>query len=139
MLRSWRLGAATAVLTLAVGIGTASSMYALVRMALASTSPEVADLPALGRIYASSRALGVERAQLTLKDVDLLASASSFEAVGAYTSDSAEMTAGAEPVRFPSGRCPKDFFPRCGRARLLDGCPRKPKCVRGRPLPSSAT
>jgi hypothetical protein len=84
MLRSWRLGAVAAVLTLAVGIGTASSMYALVRMALASTIPDVDDLPALGRIYASSRGLGVERAQLTLQDVELLASASSFEAVGAY-------------------------------------------------------
>jgi len=91
MLRSWRFGAVAAVLTLAVGIGTASSMYALVRMALSSTIPDVEDLPSLGRIYASSRALGVERAQLTLKDVDVLASSSSFESVGAYSPDSAEM------------------------------------------------
>ena len=84
-LRSWRLGAVAAVLTLAIGIGTATSMFALVRMTLTSTIPDVEDLPALGRIYASSRTLGVERAFLTLKDVDLLATASSFDSVGAYT------------------------------------------------------
>lgn len=110
MLRSCRFGAAAAVLTLATGIGTASSMYALVRLALASTIPDVEDLPSLGRIYASSRALGVERAQLTLKDVDLLASSSSFESVGAYTSGESELTAGGEPVTVSVGEVSEGFF-----------------------------
>ena len=57
-LRSWRFGAVVAVLTLAVGIGTATSMYALVRTALSSTIPDIDDLPSLGRIYASSRTSG---------------------------------------------------------------------------------
>ena len=69
MLRSWRFGAVTAVLTLAIGIGTASCMYALVRMALASTIPDVEDLPSLGRIYASSRGLARERAPVRLEVV----------------------------------------------------------------------
>ncbi len=134
MLRSWRLGAVAAVLTLAVGIGTASSMYALVRMALASTIPDVDDLPALGRIYASSRGLGVERAQLTLQDVELLASASSFEAVGAYTSDSAEMTAGAEPVTISIGEVSEGFFPAM-RARAAAGrLPSKAEMRQGAPV-----
>ena len=110
MLRSWRFGAAAAVLTLAVGIGTASSMYALVRMAVASTIPDVEDLPALGRIYASSRALGVERAQLTLKDADVLAVSSAFEAVGAYSSDESEMAAGGEPVTISAAEVSEGFF-----------------------------
>jgi putative ABC transport system permease protein len=110
MLRSWRFGAAAAVLTLAIGIGTASSMYALVRMALASTIPDVEDLPSLGRIYASSRSLGVERAQLTLKDADVLAASASFESVGAYSSDESEMTAGGEPVTISTGEVSEGFF-----------------------------
>jgi predicted permease len=110
MLRSWRFGAVAAVLTLAIGIGTASSMYALVRMALASTIPDVEDLPSLGRIYASSRTLGVERAQLTLKDADVLAASSSFESVGAYSSDESEMTAGGEPVSISAGEVSEGFF-----------------------------
>ena len=57
-LRAWRFGAFVAVLTLAVGIGTATSMYALVRVALSSTIPDIEDLPPLGRIYASSRSAG---------------------------------------------------------------------------------
>lgn len=110
MLRSWRFGAAAAVVTLAIGIGTASSMYALVRMALASTIPDVEDLPSLGRIYASSRSLGVERAQLTRKDAELLASSSSFESVGAYASDDTEMQAGGEPVTVSTGEVSEAFF-----------------------------
>lgn len=111
-LRSWPFGAVTAGLTLAIGIGTATSMYGLVRMALASTMPDVEDMPALGRIYASSRTLGVERSQLTLKDVNLLATASSFESVGAYTSDGdSEMTTGDQPVAISLGQVSAGFFP----------------------------
>ncbi len=119
-LRSWRFGAAAAVLTLAVGIGTASSMYALVRIALASTMPDVEDLPSLARIYASSRSLGIERSQLTLKDADLLASSSSFESVGAYSSDESEMTAGGRPVTIGLGEVSEGFFPTM-RARAAAG------------------
>lgn len=111
-LRSWPFGAVTAGLTLGIGIGTATSMYGLVRMALASTMPDVEDMPALGRIYASSRTLGVERAQLTFKDVNLLATASSFESVGAYTSDGdSEMTTGDQPVTISLGQVSAGFFP----------------------------
>jgi predicted permease len=120
MLRSWRFGAAAAVLTLAIGIGTASSMYALLRLALASTVPDVEDLPSLGRIYASSRALGIERAPLTLKDADTLASSSTFEAVGAYSSDDSEMTAGGEPVPVSTGEVSDGFFAAM-RARAIAG------------------
>ncbi len=134
MLRSWRFGAVAAVLTLAVGIGTASSMYALVRMALASTMPDVEDLPSLGRIYASSRALGVERAQLTVADIDLLASSTSFESVGAYSSDESEMAAGDEPVTISVGEISDGFFPAM-RARPAAGrLPSRDEMRRGVPV-----
>lgn len=119
-LRSWRFGAVTATLTLAVGIGTATSMYALVRTALSSTIPDVEDLPALGRIYASSRTLGVERSQLTVKDVDVLAKAASFESVGAYLSDDSELIAGDQPVSISLGQVSAGFFPAM-RARAAIG------------------
>ena len=122
-LRSWRFGALAAVLTLAIGIGTATSMYALVRIALSSTIPDAEDLPTLGRIYASSRALGVERAQLTAKDIDLLATASSFDSVGAYAAGEIEMTAGGEPVTVSLGEVSAGFFgvmrARAATGRLL--------------------
>ena len=97
-LKSWRLGAAAAVVTLAIGIGTASSMYALMRVSLSHTIPDIDDLPALGRLYASSRSLGAERVQLTVKDLDLVATAASFESVGAYTSRDRDITILGQPV-----------------------------------------
>ena len=109
-LRSWRFGAGAATLTLAIGIGTATSMYALVRMALSSTIPDVQDLPALGRIYASSRTLGIERSPLTLKDGDLLATASSFESIGAYATDDSEITTGDQPTAIALGQVSSGFF-----------------------------
>jgi len=74
--------------------------------------PDVEDLPSLGRIYASSRALAVERSPLTLKDVTLLAAASSFDSVGAYISGSdEEMTIGGEPVSISLEQVSAGFFP----------------------------
>ncbi len=119
-LRSWRFGAIAAVLTLAIGIGTATSMFALVRMALTSTIPDVDDLPSLGRIYASSRTLGIERSQLTLAALDLLGTASSFESVGAYASEESEITTGAEHVAISLGQVSAGFFPAM-RARAASG------------------
>lgn len=120
MLRSWRFGAVAAVLTLAIAIGTASSMYALVRMVLSSAIPDIEDLASLGRIYASSRPLGVERAQLTLKDLDLLEGSSSFESVAAYTSEESDLVAGAEPAAISLGEVSAGFFTAM-RARVASG------------------
>jgi hypothetical protein len=110
-LRSWRFGAVVAVLTLAIGIGTATSMFALVRIALGSIIPDIEDLPSLGRIYASSRAMGIERSPLALKDVGLLSTASSFESVGAYTSEESDVTIAGQPLTISLGEVSAGFFP----------------------------
>ena len=134
MLRSWRLGALAAVLTLAIGIGTASSMYAVVQVALASSMPAVDDLPSLGRVVASSRSLGVERAQLTVKDLELLASSSAFEAVGAYTADEREMAVGNEPVTVSAGEVSDGFFTTMRTRTALGRLPSRAELRQGTPV-----
>ena len=109
--RSWRLGAVAAIITLAIGIGTASSMYALVRMNASNTIANVEDMPAVARIYASSRTLGVERVQLTFRDVDLLRTASAFTSVGTYAAADGDITAGGQPVRVSVGEVSAGLFP----------------------------
>ena len=83
-IRAWRLGAVAAVVTIGIGIGTATSMYSLVRLAVSRNIPDIEDLPSIGRIYAASDRLGVDRTPLILSDVDTLASLSSFDSIGAY-------------------------------------------------------
>ena len=56
----WRGGAIVAVLTLSVGIGATTALYALVRVMLPDL-PGVPDVGRLARVYASSPSLGVER------------------------------------------------------------------------------
>ena len=48
--RRWHFGAVTAVLTIAIGIGTATSLYALLRAVLSNAHIE--DPGTVGRIYA---------------------------------------------------------------------------------------
>lgn len=86
-------------------------MYALVRIALGSTIPDIEDLRSLGRVYASSRALGIERSLLTNKDAGLLETASSFESVGAYTSEDRDVTMGGQPASIGLGEVSAGFFP----------------------------
>ena len=57
-LTRWRGGALAAVLTLAVGIGATTGLYALVRLAIAEF-PGVPQLDRVARVYVSSEALGV--------------------------------------------------------------------------------
>ena len=119
-LRAWRFGAAAAIVTLAIGIGAATSMYAIVRLALSSTIPDIDDIPALGRIYASSRAVGVERSPLSASDAGVLAAAMSFESVGAYATVDGEMTTGDQSETIQIGYASRQFFP-VMRARAATG------------------
>lgn len=90
-LRSWRLGSVAAILTLAIGIGTTTSLYALVQVLLASSSTQIEDVERMGRLYASNAAARVERASITLADFKVaLSKAQSFESIAAWTR--AEMT-----------------------------------------------
>ena len=68
-LARWRGGAVVAALTLAIGIGTTTGLYALVRLMLVDM-PGVPRLDRVARVYASSQALGVERSRVTLPEFD---------------------------------------------------------------------
>ena len=59
----WRFGAVAAALTLAIGIGTATSLYSLLRVVLSDVHIEGPDT--VGRIDASRNTLNVERAPLS--------------------------------------------------------------------------
>lgn len=92
----WRGDAITATLTLALGIGATTALYALVRVMLADL-PGVPDIGQLARIYASSPSLGVERSPVTLNEFDVsLSKATSFSAIGPYAAEDAVL--GTEPT-----------------------------------------
>jgi putative ABC transport system permease protein len=92
----WRGGAVVAALTLAIGIGTTTGLYALVRVMLADM-PGVPDLGRLGRVYASSQALRVERSPVALNEFDsTLSNAKSFSAIGAYSEVDAMLGTGTD-------------------------------------------
>jgi predicted permease len=92
-LRSWRWGAALAVLTLAVGIGTTTALYALLRVALADSAVDIEDVDRVVRIYGVNPPLGARRSAVTFDDFEVLQSrVRSFEGVAAY--QGVEMTVG---------------------------------------------
>ena len=109
-LARWRGGLAVAVLTLAVGIGTTTSLYALVRVMLADF-PGVPELDRVGRVYASSQALGVERAPVALNEFDSrLSRATSFAAIGAYAQVDVAIGSGANEHQVTAGYASPAFF-----------------------------
>lgn len=76
-------------MTLSLGIGATTGLYALVR-AIQPGMPGVADTSELGRVYASSPSLGVERSPVALSEYDAsLSHAASFSAIGAYAEEDA--------------------------------------------------
>jgi len=83
-LRSWRWGALLAVLTLAVGIGTTTALYALLRVALADSAVEIDEVERVIRLHGVNPSVGARRSPVKLDDFDALASLRSFEAVAAY-------------------------------------------------------
>jgi putative ABC transport system permease protein len=106
----WRGGALVAVLTLTIGIGTATALYAVVRVILPDL-PGVPELARVGRIYASSPALGVERGRVSLGEFDAaLAKATSFRAIGAYADEDAVIGAGLEARPVIAGYASPAFF-----------------------------
>jgi putative ABC transport system permease protein len=110
-LRRWRLGAAMAVATLTIAIGTATSLYAFLRASLASQTREIEDIDDVARIYASNRSLGVERAPLALIDFQsALVSASSFESIAACQSDEREIAVDGMTSTISVGQVTDLFF-----------------------------
>jgi putative ABC transport system permease protein len=119
-LRSWRFGALAAVATLAIGIGTTTGLFAFMRAGFASSMGTIDEVENVGRLYSSSRSLGIERSQLTVGDLDVLSRATSFDAIGAYTGDDATVTIGSQSVTAGVARVSSGFF-RATRARAVSG------------------
>lgn len=110
----WRAGAVVAWLTLAVGIGTTTALYTLVQVMLADL-PGVPDLARVGRIYAASPALGVERGRVALAEFDAaLSKATSFRAVGAYADEDAVFGSGTDARPVIAGYASPAFFTALG-------------------------
>ncbi len=120
-LRAWRWGAALAVLTLAIGIGTTSALYALLRIALSESSVEIEGIQRVIRIYGASPALGVRRSPVTLDDFNVtLAPARSFEGIAAYRGIEMTLGAGVDAHTVSAMRVTPGFFDVL-RARPIDG------------------
>jgi predicted permease len=109
-LARWRGGLAGAILTLAVGTGTATSLYAVARVMLADF-PAVPELDRLARVYAENRDLGVARAEVALGEFDdTLSRATSFAAIGAYAQVEVTIRSGAGEQRLTAGYASPAFF-----------------------------
>ena len=99
-----------AALTLAIGIGSTTGLYAVVQVILADL-PGVPDLARVGRIYASSPTLGVERGRISLGEFDgALARATSFRAIGAYADEDAVIGSGPGARPAVAGYASPAFF-----------------------------
>jgi putative ABC transport system permease protein len=108
-LRRWR-GSVVAMLTLAVGIGTTTALYALVRVVLPGL-PGVPRVERVARIYAANPTLGIERSPVALNEYDTaLSKASSFKAIGAYADEDATLGTGFDARRVVAGYASPGFF-----------------------------
>ena len=113
-LARWRGGAVAAVLTLAVGIGTATTLYGVVRVLLADL-PGVSDVDRLARIYAANPGLRVERSPVALHEFDTsLSAAASFVSIGAYSDQDATIGTGPDVRSIIAGHASAGFFAAIG-------------------------
>ena len=110
-LRRWRLGAAVAIATLTIAIGTATSLYEFLRATLTSQTPQIEEIDGVGRIYASNRSLGLERSALSLLDFESgVSKALAFDSVAAYRSDEREIVVRAASATISVGQVTETFF-----------------------------
>jgi len=73
-LRAWRWGALLAILTLAIGIGTTTALYALLRVALADSSVDIEEVGQVVRIYGENPASDKRRSPVRLDDFEAIQS-----------------------------------------------------------------
>ena len=98
-------------MTLAIGIGATTTLYTLLRVALSSSTPDIEDVARVGRIYAASPSLGVERAPMTLNDYERVVSqAPAFETIGAYAGVEMTLGSGPDAETIPVTLVSADFF-----------------------------
>jgi putative ABC transport system permease protein len=110
----WRWGAVMAIVTLAIGIGTTTGLYALARVMVADLRG-VPEPRRLARVYASSASLGVERSPVALNEFDtVLTRATSFAAIGAYAQTDATIGSAPDARVISAGIASPSFFTAMG-------------------------
>lgn len=111
-LRAWRWGALLAVLTLAIGIGTTTALYALLRVALADSAVEMEAVEHVVRIYGENPASAIRRSPVALEDFEAAASSGlrSFEALAAYQAVELSVGGAAEDDAVKVMRVSPRFF-----------------------------
>src|SRR5436190_11716273 len=115
----WRGGLVVAVLTLAVGVGTATGLHAVVKVLLAEL-PGVPELDRVGRVYAASRTLGVARGEVALQEFDsTLSRAKSFAAIGGYAQTEVTLGSGERERAASAGFGSPGFFSAMGVAPVV--------------------
>jgi putative ABC transport system permease protein len=108
-LARWRGGAVAAIVTLAMGIGTTTGLYALAQVLLADL-PGVPELHRLARLYAASPTLGVERSPVAFNELDALSRATSFASIGGYADEDATLGTGTDARAVIAGYASPGFF-----------------------------
>ena len=110
-LARWRLGAAVAVVTLSVAIGTATALAVFLRAVL-DGGAEVPDVARVGRIYAASPSLRVERGPVSFVEYQaILSHASAFESVAAYAATGVTLDAASPSDITAAQYVSPQFFP----------------------------
>lgn len=114
-LARWRGGALAAILTLAIGIGATTSLYALARATLTDFSG-LPEIDRLGRLYASEAA-GRERTPVSFAEYEAtLSGARSFAGIGAYTQLDVSVGSADHQRTMTAGRASPGFFAAMGVA-----------------------
>jgi predicted permease len=121
-LARWSGGAVVAVLTLGIGVGATTSLYAVARATLTDFSG-LPHVERLGRIY-PEEAAGGERSPVSFADYDAIISrARSFAAIGAYTQRDVTVGPAENQRSMTAGYASPSFFAAMGvpvaRGRLF--------------------
>ncbi|CAN5674949.1 ABC transporter permease [soil metagenome] len=110
---------ALAVLTLALGVGATTVVYAIIDHVLVRAVP-YKDIDRLVRLYTTEAKNPSQRIMLSHQDVDdLRARATTLEAVGLYRSGRGMVLLEGEPERVSSGGAGADFFAAAGVGPVL--------------------
>src|SRR4029453_9116129 len=114
-LARWRGGTFAAVLTLGIGIGATTSLYAVARATLTDFSG-LPHVERLGRIYAADAA-GRERGPVSFTEYDAtLSRARSFAAIGAYVQRDVTVGPAENQRSMTAGYATPGFFAAMGFA-----------------------
>jgi putative ABC transport system permease protein len=113
---------AVAVLTLALGIGASTAVFSLVDAVLLKPLPfpHAEEIASPWKLIPSDLNLGFDRGQWGRVDFQFVSQQSkTFEDLGAFLSDSFDLTGSGDPVRLDGLRASAGFFPSLGVSPAL--------------------